>query len=285
MKAPVPLAASVLATAALAASINVSAQPASDKASHSLFNPTPRDQMRELSTDRPDQTESPYTVDAGHWQIEFDFANFTYDRESGVRSETWNLAPVNVKLGLTSTTDLQFIFDGYSRERVRSAGTTATTRDWGDLTIRVKRNLWGNDDGDSAFALMPFVKVPLDLGDAGNTRVEGGLILPLALALPGGWGLGLMTEFDVLADADGSGHHLAWINSVALGRDLTSRLGGYIEFFSAHRYDTGTDWMAQASLGFTYAINGDTQLDGGCNFGVTRGAPDVQPFLGFTVRH
>ncbi|MDX2057383.1 MAG: hypothetical protein SFV24_06245, partial [Gemmatimonadales bacterium] len=30
-----------------------------------LFNPTPWAQARELSTDRPDMTESPYTVPAG----------------------------------------------------------------------------------------------------------------------------------------------------------------------------------------------------------------------------
>lgn len=252
---------------------------------HTVFNPTPRDRLRDLSTDRPDQTESPYTVDAGHWQIEFDFVSYTHDRESGVRSESWNIAPINVKLGLTHSTDVQFIFNSYTRERVRARGTTTTSGDWGDFTVRLKHNLWGNDGGDSAFAVMPFVKVPLRLGDDRDSSVEAGLILPLALSLPGGWGLGLMTEFDMLADSRGGGRHLEWINSVALGRDLTSRLGGYIEFFSAHRYETGTDWMAQAGAGFTYAINADTQLDGGCNFGLTRGAPDVQPFLGLTVRY
>jgi hypothetical protein len=35
-----------------------------DKSQFHLFNPTPKALMRELSTDRPDQTESPYTVDA-----------------------------------------------------------------------------------------------------------------------------------------------------------------------------------------------------------------------------
>lgn len=252
---------------------------------HTVFNPTPRDRLRDLSTDRPDQTESPYTVDAGHWQIEFDFVSYTHDRESGARSESWNIAPINVKLGLTHSTDVQFIFNSYTRERVRARGTTTTSGDWGDFTVRLKHNLWGNDGGDSAFAVMPFVKVPLRLGDDRDSSVEAGLILPLALSLPGGWGLGLMTEFDMLADSRGGGRHLEWINSVALGRDLTSRLGGYIEFFSAHRYETGTDWMAQAGAGFTYAINADTQLDGGCNFGLTRGAPDVQPFLGLTVRY
>jgi hypothetical protein len=256
-----------------------------DKSAHTFLNPTPRDQMRELSTDRPDQTESPYTVDAGHWQIELDFANYTYDREHGVRTETLNVAPVNVKLGLTHDTDLQFIFDNYTRERVRAAGATTTTRDWGDLTLRLKHNFWGNDGGDTAFAAMPFVKIPLKLGDAGNDLVEGGLILPLAVALPCGWGMGLMTEFDLLADATGNDRHLEWINTITFSRDLTERLGGYIEFVSVHSYENGTDWMAQIDLGFTYAINPDVQLDGGCNFGATREAPDVQPFLGLTLRY
>ncbi len=38
---------------------------ARDKGSYNLFKPTPREFMRGMSTDRPDQTESPYTVDAG----------------------------------------------------------------------------------------------------------------------------------------------------------------------------------------------------------------------------
>ncbi|MDF3057653.1 MAG: hypothetical protein K0R17_1868 [Rariglobus sp.] len=272
----------------LPALLSVSASVAmaqTDKSAYTLFNPTPRDQMRELSTDRPDQTESPYSVDAGHWQIEFDFANYTYDREAGVRSETWNVAPVNVKLGLTNSTDVQFVFDSYSRERVRAAGATTTTRDWGDLTIRVKHNFWGNDGGDTAFAAMPFVKIPLKMGDSGNDLVEGGLILPLAVALPRGWGMGLMTEFDLLADATGNDRHLEWINTITFSHDITSRLGGYVEFVSAHSYEDGADWTAQADVGLTYAINADTQLDGGCNFGVTHNAPDVQPFIGLTLRY
>jgi hypothetical protein len=269
----------------LSASAVSFANAQADKSAYTVFNPTPRDQMRELSTDRPDQTESPYTVDAGHWQIEFDFANYTYDHEAGVRSETWNLAPVNVKLGLTNATDVQFIFDSYSHERIRSSGTTTTTRDWGDLTIRVKHNIWGNDGGDTAFAAMPFVKIPLKIGDAGNDLIEGGLILPLAVALPRGWGMGLMTEFDLLADAVGNDRHLEWINTITFSHDITSRLAGYIEFVSVHSFEDGNDWLAQADIGLTYAINADTQLDGGCNFGVTRDAPDVQPFIGLTLRY
>ena len=40
--------------------------------------------MREMSTDRPDKTESPYTVDAGHFQVEMDVLTYSYDRNNGL---------------------------------------------------------------------------------------------------------------------------------------------------------------------------------------------------------
>jgi len=47
-----------------------------DKSDYSLFDPTPDNQMRSFSTDRPPKANSPYTVDAGHFQYETDLAVF-----------------------------------------------------------------------------------------------------------------------------------------------------------------------------------------------------------------
>ncbi|MBC7367617.1 MAG: transporter [Undibacterium sp.] len=261
------------------------AGPTADKSRYTLFNPTPTSLLRDLSTDRPDQTESPYTVDAGHWQLEMDFINYTFDRNAGTRTAAFNIAPINLKLGLTDRADLQFIFDNYSRERVRTAGVTTTTRDWGDLTLRLKINFWGNDGGDTAFALMPFVKLPLRLGDAGNDLVEGGLIVPLAFNLPHGCGLGVMTELDWLADDTGRHRRANWLNSVTVSRDLTKKLGGYVELVASITNERGAPWICQIDLGLTYAVFENVQLDAGCNIGLTRAAPDLQPFLGLSVRY
>jgi hypothetical protein len=59
-----------LALAALSDISMLNAAERADKSGYHLFRPTPRELMRELSTDRPDQTESAYTVDAGHVQLE-----------------------------------------------------------------------------------------------------------------------------------------------------------------------------------------------------------------------
>ena len=37
---------------------------AADKDQYTLFNPTPKDQMRDFNTDRPTKSNVPYTVDA-----------------------------------------------------------------------------------------------------------------------------------------------------------------------------------------------------------------------------
>ena len=50
---------------------------APDKSQYWLLNPVPTDQMRDFNTDRPPKANSPYTVDAGHFQYETDLVNFT----------------------------------------------------------------------------------------------------------------------------------------------------------------------------------------------------------------
>src|SRR5580698_8340444 len=66
-----------------------------DKSIYDLFNPVPENLMRDLSPDRPDVTESPFTVDAGHYQLEMDFANFTYDKAGGTTTKTWEVGDFN----------------------------------------------------------------------------------------------------------------------------------------------------------------------------------------------
>ena len=229
-----------------------------------------------------------YTVDAGHWQVELDFVHFTADREDGARTEALNLFPVNLKFGLNRATDLQLMFDSHVREQTRVEGASETARGWGDITLRLKVNLWGNDDdaaNRTAFAVMPWLKLPARGGEIGNDRVEGGLILPYAAALPGGWGLGLMTEFDVIADDAPEGVHFEWVNSITFSRDLTARLGGYVEFYAVISAENQVPWTGQLDAGVTYAMSANVQLDAGCNIGVTRSAPDLQPFLGLSVRY
>lgn len=268
----------------------VLAVPASaDKSGYSLANPTPVALLRELSTDRPDQTESAYTVDAGHFQVEMDFVNYIVDRDTSgggdLRTRLLSIAPVNLKVGLLNNVDLQLMLEPRIESRVedRRAGTTTRAAGFGDVTTRLKINFWGNDGGPTAFAMMPFVKWPLSASSVRNGETEGGVIFPFAMELPGGWGLGAMTEVDFVSDGTG-GYETEFVNSLTFARDLTARLGGHVEFYAVTSRAPGFQWQGQFDVGFTYDLKNDTQLDFGCNFGVTKSAPDFQPFVGLSRR-
>src|SRR2546423_15411810 len=90
---------------------------AEDKSQFNLFNPTPRDQMRELNTDRPDRTEGPYTVDAGHVQLELDLASYSYDRRNpqheARRGRRGGIFPPNFCVGFGGKLGVYFVFSKF----------------------------------------------------------------------------------------------------------------------------------------------------------------------------
>lgn len=256
------------------------------KGGYNLFHPTPRELMRELTADRPDKTESPYTVDAGHFQLEMDVVTFTLNRSNDARFEAWNVAPVNFKIGLLNNVDLQFIFDNYLYVRTedRQSHKMTTQSGVGDLTTRLKINFWGNDGGQTAFGVMPFVKFPTNTDQLGNDAVEGGVIFPLAVKLPAGWDLGLETGSSFLRNEQDRGYHAEFVNSVTVGHEIIGKLGGYIEFFSSVSTEGDASWVGTVDLGLTYGLTDNIQLDAGVNLGVTHAADDLNAFTGFTVR-
>ena len=162
-----------------------------DKKQYHVFNPTPKALLREMSTDRPDKTESAYTVDAGHYQIELSFLDHVIDRHnsegSQVETETFGVMPANFKVGLLNNIDFQLVVSPYIEERTQEDGEESTKRGFGDIQTRLKINVWGNDGGKTALALMPFIKFPTNGNDLSNDAVEGGLIVPFALELPAGY--------------------------------------------------------------------------------------------------
>lgn len=257
---------------------------AADKKQYSLFQPTPDAQLREMSTDRPDKTESPYTVDAGRFQIETDLVAYTRDSRNGQTTRSFDVMSFNFKMGLTHDTDLQIVYGAFSHSRTSVDSVDDEEDGFGDVTLRLKHNVWGNDGGKTAFALMPFLKVPTNTLASLNNNVEGGLIAPLAVDLGHGMGLGLMTEIDILKSEGGKGYEPVFINSATVSFELTQRLGMYVEAYVERSTESGAETIVTLDGGITYAVTADLQLDAGANVGVTKAADDLNVFAGLSRR-
>jgi hypothetical protein len=262
-----------------------------EKRRYTLFNPTPDALLREFATDRPDRTESPFTVDAGHFQLEMDLLFYIYDRaDAGDVDETVKtlaVAPLNFKVGLFNNIDLQFVVLPYNFQWThdRAADSRTSASGFGDILLRCKINLWGNDGGRTAFGVMPVIKFPTNQDDLGNHAVEGGVILPLAIQLPDGWNLGTMVQVNYVQDSERSDYHAEVIESFTVGHDIIGELAGYLELFSNNSTERHAGWIATFDVGFTYEVWRNVQLDAGMNVGLTEAADDLNPFVGLSVRY
>ncbi|HVU28399.1 MAG TPA: transporter [Verrucomicrobiae bacterium] len=255
-----------------------------DKNSYNLFNPVPENLMRDLSPDRPDETESAYTVDAGHYQFEMDFFNFTYDKTDGTTIKAWDIGDFNFKVGLLNNVDFQMAYDNYLNVETKSSSGKTTQSGFGDFTTRMKINLWGDDGGKTAFALLPYVKFPTSTDNLGNDAVEGGIIFPLAVSLPHDFDLSLETAAGFFQDENDNRYHEEFIASASLDHSIIGNLSGFLEFFSNFSTERHAGWIGTVDTGLEYLITKNIQLDLDCYFGVTRAAPDFNPFAGITWR-
>jgi len=234
-----------------------------DKKQYHLFNPTPNHLLRDLAPDRPDATESPITVDAGRYQIEASL--FDYRRNRGV--ETYTYGQVNLKAGLTHNTDLQAVID----LRSETAGDWTT---FGDLTLRLKHNFWGNEGGKTALGIMPYLTLPTR-----SDEWQGGLIVPWATSLTDDLSLGLQGQLDSVDD--GTGRETQFLFTAVLGYPIIGNLGGYTEYIGIIGEDR---YESYYSGGLTYEINENFVLDTGVQVGLNSQSEDFGFFTGFTKR-
>jgi Putative MetA-pathway of phenol degradation len=261
-----------------------------DKSQYNLFNPTPDEYMRDISPDRPDKTDSPFTVDAGHFQWEMDFANYTHDapnsQNGNIKSDAYQVAPMNVKVGVLNDVDVQLVLEPWTWQQKKNETTGAVRTDsgFGDTALRAKVNLTGNDGGFFALALIPYVTLPTAQEDLGAGGVEGGIGIPYAFDVPN-WDVGFQTTVSWDRNDFDDGYHADIANSVSIGHAVIGPLEYHVEFYSSVSTEQNSGWVGTFDTWLTYQVNKNLIFDSGVYIGVTTAADNWHPWVGMTWRY
>ena len=259
-----------------------------DKSGYNLFNPTPDDEMRKFAPDRPGKGFSVRTIDAGHVEVEMDTFSDTYSKYLGIATRSIQALDPDVRIGITNWAEFDVQFNGLQSSQSLYSGSGAVAAvgtGFGDVVLRTKINLFGNDDGPMGLAIIPYVQVPSSAPVISNGAVEGGLIVPLALRLPQDYLVTLMTEVDALKD-DQNHREANFVNLIGVAHPIPGIEGAnaIVELFSSVGADRATPPIYTFDLGANFRLDKHTFLDVGLNLGLNNAAPKVQIYTGISVR-
>lgn len=252
------------------------AAPAPDTTSASAPDPAPAARAapdtatgdreeRPLITDRPDFTESAAAVK--RVQVE---AGYTFI-EDGPRSEH-TVGEVLVRTPLPGGNELRLGMNSY--RLIRSPA--GDDEGFEDATLGAKVPLRrGEAVGRTAVALLGSVSLPTG-SLPGGAAVEPELLAAVALPPSGRFSVGANAGA-AWADEDGD-RFLRGVGSVAVGVELSPRVGAFVEGFGFVQPEENGGDAAHANAGLTWLLTTHLQADARVGVGTGPGADDH--FLG-----
>jgi hypothetical protein len=244
--------------------------------------PPPPSAEQPICADRPTRSNNACTVDPGHFQLEADIANATFQRLDGVTVDTWLIANPTLKYGLAANLDIEANIAPLEIVRTRIDGARPETlAGVSDLFLHVKYMFLNTKDGIWQAALLPYVKVPTARAGLGNGAVEGGVVVPISYKINNTFSLTAQPEYDDLLNAAGTGRHPNYAQTLSLSASLPHTITLYGEIWGGWNFDpSGEVTQYTADLAASFNAGPRLQFDGGVNIGLNRFTPGAQVYIG-----
>jgi hypothetical protein len=238
-----------------------------------------------ICPDRPSKSTGPCTVPQGRWQIETGLVDWSRQRSDGVTTDTTAWGNTAIKYGVSGNADVELWLTPLETLSVHGIGISEHHWSFGDILLRVKYELTP-DSAPVQIALDPFVKIPTANHQLGNGKVEGGLLVPVAIPVgKSPFTVSLDPELDVIANQDGRNRHLATQQVLNLGFVVNQKVNLSTELWAQWDWDpAGTGKQASWDVSAAYLPTKNLQLDAGANFGLNRQTPGVELYTGVSVR-
>jgi hypothetical protein len=226
-----------------------------------------------LITDRPDFTESPSSVPAGHFQVE---GGATFTRVDEEDADTFGEVLVRIGLGH----GLEARIGVPSHERIDRGGSPAgSVSGFGDPSLGFKLRLTpdppsAETPGRPEAALILTTSIP-----EGDEELSDGAWQPEArVALS--WGLSSLLSLSsnvgyAYPEDPATGKRFdQLLASLSLGIALTDRLGAFVEGYGFSEETAGGSETAYMDAGLTWLVGNDLQFDVRAGRGFNDADPD-----------
>jgi hypothetical protein len=223
-----------------------------------------------IETDRPDQTECPYIVPAGHFQLE---AGFNYE-SIDAKEKKWIMPTALWKYGINQQFELRLITEINNK---RTEGKSST----GLLPVEIgfKVRLMEEKGIQPLTSFISHISIP----NTSSQKFSTSYFAPnFRFTMLHTLSDRLTLSYNLGAEWDGENPEPIFIYTLAPAYSFTDRLGAYIEIYGFAPQQQRADHRADG--GIFYLVKNNIQLDASGGFRITENAPEYYGALGFSIR-
>ncbi|MEP6926542.1 MAG: transporter [Ginsengibacter sp.] len=226
--------------------------------------------IAQIDTDRPDQTESPVTINKKWIQIEHGF-NVKRDNETSILGSS-----TLFRYGLIKNLELRLETDFIYTPSTNLSPATIKLQ---PIVLGTKISLWEEEKWIPKTSLLigagiPFLAARSFKNFNAQPRIK--LAFQNTISQTISWGYNAGVEWD------GQNSSPYYIYTFSNGIDFSKKLHGFLEVFGSvnkndlpqHNFDTG----------FSFLVNNNCKIDFSTVAGLTKSAPDWSIALGISVR-
>ena len=229
-------------------------------------------QLGDISTDRPDVTESPYLMDKGFFQVEAGIISQHDKPSTDIKMSELSAPLILLRYGLAKNVELRAGID-YISSKVTINDSSTSTSGLSPFFLGTKVHLFQEKGSVPETALLLGVTLPFKENSEFQSEYIG-LAFRFAMQNTLSKRFSLSYNLGGLFGADSPG--ATGFYSVALGAVLVKKLSAFVELYGFLPEKTSPDHRFDA--GFTYLVLKNLQADISGGLGISEGSPDY--FLG-----
>jgi hypothetical protein len=222
-----------------------------------------------IQTDRPDQTETPFTVAKNHFQME---TGFSFEQTDSV-TKTFSEPSILFKFGLSDHFEIGVITEFTTIQ----SGETVTGLN--PVTLRFKEKIRDEKGILPTTSFIGYLSVPhLASKEFVSTYFAPAFRFTMQHTLSDKFSLG----YNVGAEWDGESAEAVFIYTLTTGFSINEKIGTYAEMYGFAPQHSIADH--RVDFGFNYLMKKNILFDLSGGLGITDNAPDYYAAVGFSFR-
>lgn len=238
-----------------------------------------RKKLAPIQTDRPDQTESPFTVPKGLWQFEIGTLMETHTINETNKIRNFLYPTILSKVGITRNTELRFITEYAGKQNEINGKKAEILNGIKPITVGLKTKLADEKKYWPTTSLI----LHLGLSPLASNNFKPNYFYPqfrflmqhtISNKLNFGYNLGM--------EWDGNSSVATAIYTTTMAYALTDNLGAFIESYGYLPQKNKSDHRIDG--GFTYLLKNNLQADISGGLGISPNAPDYFISCGISIR-